>query len=231
SVNSALVKDLQSDLNKRKSNETNLESKISLLSEEINLLNKQLVDKMKGEPVDYVLQVEPPKPPEPTVIKPLPPEPTSKPLEALCKDLQSDLTKYKRVIEKLTKEKSQLKTALEGKGFQFSSQDLESLKEENESLKKDLEEIQSSFEVKKIEATQIATQNVGQKIKDLENKIREKESIIADLKLSQITPTTVSAGSMPELVENLQKNINKLKSIITEKDNIISELNKQFNQM
>jgi len=226
SVNSALVEGLQSDLNKRKSNETNLESKISLLSEEINLLNKQLVDKMKGEPVDYVLQVEPPKPPEPTVIKPLPPEPTSKPLEALCKDLQSDLTKYKRVIEKLTKEKSQLKTALEGKGFQFSSQDLESLKEENESLKKDLEEIQSSFEVKKIEATQIATQNIGQKIKDLENKIREKESIIADLKLSQITPTTVSAGSMPELVENLQKNINKLKSIITEKDKKILELGK-----
>ncbi len=230
-VNSALVEELQYDLNKRKSNVTNLKSKITALSEEINSLNKQLVEKMKGEPVDYVLQVEPPKPPAPAVIKPLPPEPSSKPLEALCKDLQSDLTKYKRVIEKLTKEKSQLKNALEEKGFQFTSQDLESLKEENESLKKDLEKFQSSIVVERIEATQIATQNIEQKIKDLENKIREKEDIIADLKLSQITPTTVSAGSMPELVENLQKNINKLKSIITEKDNIISELNKQFNQM
>lgn len=230
-VNSALVEELQYDLNKRKSNVTNLESKITALSEEINSLNKQLVEKMKGEPVDYVFQVEPPKPPAPAVIKPLPPEPSSKPLEALCKDLQSDLTKYKRVIEKLTKEKSQLKNALEEKGFQFTSQDLESLKEENKSLKKDLEKFQSSIVVERIEATQIATQNIEQKIKDLENKIREKEDIIADLKLSQITPTTVSAGSMPELVENLQKNINKLKSIITEKDNIISELNKQFNQM
>jgi chromosome segregation ATPase len=230
-VNNALVEELQSDLNKRKSNVTSLESKISILSEEINSLNKQLVEKMKGEPVDYVLQVEPPKPPAPTVIKPLPPRKSSKPLEALCKDLQSDLTKYKRVIEKLTKEKSQLKNALEGKGFQFSSQDLESLKEENESLKKDLEKFQSSIVVERIEATQIATQNVEQKIKDLESKIKEREDIIADLKLSQISPTTVSAGSMPELVENLQKSINKLKSIITEKDNIISELNKQVNQM
>ncbi|MBA7499776.1 hypothetical protein ES704_02523 [subsurface metagenome] len=218
-VNSALVEELQSDLNKRKSNVTNLESKISL------------VEKMKGEPVDYVLQVEPPKPPEPTVIKPLPPELSSIPLEALCKDLQSDLTKYKRVIEKLTKEKSQLKNALEEKGFQFSSQDLESLKEENVSLKKDLEKLQSSLVVERIEAAQVATQNVEQKIKDLESKIREKEDIIVDLKLSQMAPTTVSAGSMTGLVENLQKNINKLKSIITEKDIIISELNKQVNQM
>ena len=135
------------------------------------------------------------------------------------------------MIEKLTNEKSQLKKALEEKGFQFTSQDLGSLTEENESLKKDLEEIQSSLEAKKIEATQIAAQKVEQKMTTLENKIREKEATIADLKLSQITPTTVSAGSMPELVENLQKNINKLKSIITEKDKIISELNKQFNQM
>ncbi len=230
-ANNALVEELQSDLNKRKSNVTALESKISSLSEEIKSLNSQLIEKMKSEPVDYVIQAEPPKPQAPPVIKPLPPEPSSRPLEALCKDLQSDLTKYKRVIEKITKEKSQLKNALEEKGFQFSSQDLESLKEENESLKKDLEEIQSSLEVKKIEATQIATQNVEQKIKNLESKIREKEDIIADLKLSQISPTSTSAGSMPELVENLQKNINKLKSIITEKDNIISELNKQFNQM
>jgi len=230
-VNSALVQELQSDLNKGKSNVTNLESKISLLSEEINSLNKQLVEKMKDEPIDYVLQVEPPKPPEPPVIKPLPPEPSSMPLEALCKDLQSDLTKYKGVIEKLTKEKSQLKNALEGKGFQFSSQDLESLKKENISLRKDLEEIQSTLEVKKIEVTKIATPDIEQKIKNLESKIQEKENIIVNLKLSQMTPTTVSAGPMPELVENLQKNLNKLKSIIAEKDKIISELNKQFNQM
>ena len=108
---------------------------------------------------------------------------------------------------------------------------MESLKEENVSLKKDLEEIQSSLEVKKQEVTQIASQNIEQKIKDLESKIREKEAIITDLKLSQMTPTTPPAGLMPELVENLQNNINKLKSIITEKDVIISELNKQVNQM
>jgi len=230
-TDSALVEELQSDLNKRKSTVTNLELKISSLSEEITSLNKQLIEKMKDEPVDYVLQVETPKPPKPPVIKPLPPEPSSTPLEALCKDLQSDLTKYKRVIDKLTKEKSQLKDALEEKGFQFDSQELESLKEENISLKKDLEEIQSSIKVKKQEVTQIASQNIEQKIKDLESKIQEKEAVITDLKLSQMTPTTPPAGLMPELVENLQNNINKLKSVITEKDVIISELNKQVNQM
>ena len=62
-------------------------------------------------------------------------------------------------------------------------------------------------------------------------KINKVDGIIADLKLSKISPNTVSAGLMPELIENLQKNINKLKSVITEKDNIISELNKQVNQM
>jgi len=185
---------LQSDLNKGISNVADIESKISSLSNEINSLNKQLVEKLKSEPVDFVIQAETPKPPEPTVIKPLPPEPSSKPLEALCKDLQSDLTKYKRVIEKITKEKSQLKNALEEKGFQFSPQELESLKEE--------------------EATQIATQNVERIIHDLERKIQEKEDIIVDLKLSQMAPTEVSVGKMPDLVENLQKNINRLKSII-----------------
>ncbi len=228
-TDSALVEELQSDLNKKKSTVTNLESKISLLSEEITSLNKQLIDKMKDEPADYVLHVEPPKSPKSPVIKPLPPEPLSTPLEVLCKDLQSDLTKYKRVIDKLTKEKSQLKDALEEKGFQFDNQELESLKEENISLKKDLEEIQGSLEVKKIEAKQIATQNIEQKIKDLDSKIREKEAIITDLKLSQMAPTTPSAGLMPDLVENLQNNINKLKLIITEKDKKISELNKQVN--
>jgi uncharacterized coiled-coil DUF342 family protein len=226
--NDTLVNELKTQIIDKNSIIQDLGVKVSDLTEEIERLNQELVVKLRAKPVDYVVEASPP---EPSVIKPLPSESSSKPLEILCQDLQSDLTKYKRIIDKLKQEKTELKSALEGEGYQFSEKDLEELKKENEALKKDLEGMQKSFSKGEQEETQVDTSQFELQITHLENKLREKDSIIADLKLSAISPTDVSGNPMAELVENLQKNINKLKTTINEKDKKILELNKRNSQM
>ncbi len=226
--NDALVEELRTQIIDKNSIIQNLEIKISDLTKEIEKINEEQVENLRAKPVDYVVGVSSP---EPAVIKPLPPESSSKPLEILIQDLQSDLTKYKRIIDKLKQEKTELKSVLEGEGQIFSEQDLEELKKENDSLKKDLEDMQKSISAGKKEAVPVDTSQFDQQITNLENKLREKDSVIADLKLSAISPTEVAGNPMAELVENLQKNINKLKATINEKDSIISELNKTITQM
>ena len=226
--NNALVNELKTQIIDKNSIIKDLEMKTSDLTKEIERLNEELVEKLRDKPVDYVVEVTPSEAP---VIKPLPPESSPKPLEILCQDLQSDLTKHKRIIDKLKQEKKELKSSLEGEGYQFSEKDLEELKKENEILKKDLEEMQKSFSKGKKEATQVDTSQLELQITNLENKLREKDSVIADLKLSAISPIDVSGNPMAELVENLQKNINKLKTTINEKDKKILELNKRISHM
>jgi DNA repair exonuclease SbcCD ATPase subunit len=205
-----------------------MELKTSDLAKEIERLNEELVENLRAKPVDFVVELSPP---EPSVIKPLPPESPSQPLEILCQDLQSDLTKYKRIIDKLKQEKTELKSTLEGQGIQFSDTDLEELKKENESLKNDLNNMQKSISKGKNETVPVDTSQFDLQITNLENKLREKESEIADLKLSAISPTEVSGNPMAELIENLQKNINKLKTTINVKDKKILDLNKRIAQM
>jgi uncharacterized protein YukE len=226
--NDALVEELRTQIIDKNSIIKDLDVKVSDLTKEIERVNEELVEKLREKPVDYVVEVSPPEPP---VIKPLPPESPSQPLEILCQDLQSDLTKYKRIIDKLKQEKTELTSALEGKGVKLSDKDLEVLKKENEALKKDLEDMQKSFSKGKKEAPQVDTSQLELQITNLENKLREKDSTIADLKLSAISPTEVSGNPMAELVENLQKNINKLKTTINVKDKKILELNKRVSQM
>ena len=228
SSNDALVDELRIQIVDKNSIIQDLEIKISDLTKDIEKLKEEQVENLRAKPVDFVVGVSSP---EPAVIKPLPPESSSTPLEILCQDLQSDLTKYKRIIDKLKQEKTELKSILEGEGQIFSEQDLEELKKENDSLKKDLEDMQKSISTGKKEAVPVDTSQFEQQITSLENKLREKESVIADLKLSAISPTEVAGNPMAELVENLQKNINKLKATISEKDSIISELNKAISQM
>ncbi len=227
-VDSTLVEELRSQIVDKNTIIQDLEMKISDLTQEIEKLNEGLIEKLRAQPADYVVEV---KPPEPSVIKPQPPESSSKPLEILCQDLQSDLTKYKRIIDKLKQEKTELKSALEGQGYEFSDNDLEELKKENESLKNDLEQMQKSLGAGEKETAQVDTSQLELQITNLEIKLREKDSVIADLKLSAISPTDVSGNPMAELVENLQKNINKLKTTINEKDKKILELNKKVAQM
>ena len=217
----AIIEELKSEISKKGIVIQNLENKTTELSNEVERLNQDIVEELKSKPVDFVIQTSAP---EQKVIKPLPPKTSTIPLESLCKDLQSDLTKYKRIVENLKKEKNELKIALEGKDTNLTDNEFEPLEKENELLKKKLAELQNSLNSSKKKAPIISSEEFGQKIQNLENKVREKESIIADLKLSAISPTSDPGNSMAELVENLQKNINKLKTTLSEKEKEITDL-------
>jgi chromosome segregation ATPase len=221
-VSNALMEDLKGELTKRKNQITTLEERIKDLELENITLNNQLIETMHDKPIDYVVEMDTSK----NAYKPVPSKNSSIPLETLCQDLQTDLNKYKRIVEKLNEEKSQLKTALEEKGFQFEAEDLEKLKNENEVLKQDLESIQKTIKNKEVEISHVAMRQVEDKIKELENKIKDKEAIIADLKLSQPSQMLDSKSSMARLVEDLQNQINKLKIVVKEKDQQIAELSK-----
>jgi len=218
-INQSLIDDLKSEMSRKTSQISELELKISELTDENEVLHQQLVEKIKNLPIDYVVPVE-----EIEVIKPQPPETSSLPLEQLCQDLQADLNKYKRVIEKLTNDKSQLKQALENKGYKFDAEDIASLRTENEALKKDLEDLQKSLKKETMVVSPESNLGFESKIKELEIKLNEKEDLITQLKLSQVPQTITGSGPMTQLVEDLQKNINKLKASLREKDQKIAEL-------
>ena len=221
----AIIEELKSEMSKKDIIIQNLESKRTELSNEVERLNQDYKEELKSKPIDYVVQASAP---EQMVIKPMPPEISTEPLETLCQDLQSDLTKYKRIVENLKKEKNELKNALEGKDVSLSDNEFEPLEKENELLKNKLTELQNSLNSSKKEAPLIIFEKYEQKIQNLENKVREKESLIADLKLSTISPTSDPSNPMAELVENLQKNINKLKVTLSEKDREIADLNQKI---
>ena len=217
----AIIDQLKSETSKKDIIIQNLERKTTDLSNEVERLNHVYEEELKNKPVDSVVQASAP---EQKVIKPMPPEPSTTPLDALCQDLQSDLTKYKRIVENLKKEKKELKNALEGKDVNLPDKQFEPLEKENELLKKQLAELQDSLKSSKKEEPIINSEEYGKNINDLENKVREKERIIADLKLSAISPTSEPSAPMSELVENLQKNINKLKTTLSEKEKEIANL-------
>ena len=220
-----IIEELNSEISKKNIIIQNLESKTSELSNEVERLNQNIVEELKNKAVDNIV---PASAPEQKVIKPLPPESSTEPLEALCQDLQSDLTKYKRIVENLKKEKNELKNELNGKEANLTGNEFEPLEKENELLKIKLEELQNSLKSTKKEAPTISSEEYEKKILNLENILRERESVIADLKLSSISPTSEPSNPMTELVENLQKNINKLKTMLSEKEKEIDNLNREI---
>ena len=181
-----------------------------------------MVEKLKKLPIDYVVPVEQPKP---SVIKPQSTQPSSQTLEILCQDLQTDLNKYKRIVEKLTNEKSELEQAMERGGFQLEPEEIKVLKKENEDLKNEISQIQESLKHKQKEvdlSSQIS--EAEKKINELQEQIKEKDHLITELKVSQPTQSIVPKGPMSDLVEDLQSKINKLKIAVEEKNKIIEEL-------
>ena len=193
-----------------------LNKQILEMKDENEKLQAQLLEKVKDVPT-VVLPVEQA---EDKVLKPLPPQTSNQPLELLCQDLQTDLNKYKKIIEQLNQEKDQLKSALGEKGITFSVEELNTLKNENDALRNDLQQLKSSLS----DESPIQSTSDNQTIKELQEKLLEKENVIAELKLSQSTQNSIPKGPMADLVEELQKNINKLKHTIQEKDQRIAEL-------
>ncbi len=221
-ITTALIDNLKSELSKKKTQVNELENRISELTEETEALNKELLEKMKKLPIDYVIPVEVPKS---SVIKPQSTKPSSETLEILCQDLQSDLNKYKKIVEKLNKEKSELAQIIESGGFQLEPEELKILKRDNEELKNELSQIQKSLQSKSQEAAWTTQINeADKKIKSLQEQLEGKDHLIVELKAKQQSQPIVHEGPMSGLIEDLQNKINVLKLTINEKNKIIEEL-------
>jgi len=216
---SGLIEELKSNLAKNKSYIDDLEKRINELTEENEVLNQQLVEKMKKLPIDYVVPVESSKP---SVIKPQSTQPAAQTLEILCQDLQQDLNKYKKIVEKLNKEKNNLVQTLESGGYQLEPDEIKELKNENEELKIELSNLQNSLKLKQDEAA--LSSQFEEKIRILQKQLEEKDNLINELKTVQQAQPKARKGPMSELVDDLQKKINKLKIAIEEKNKIIEEL-------
>ncbi|MHA1932117.1 MAG: hypothetical protein ACW96X_06230, partial [Promethearchaeota archaeon] len=188
-VSKDLIEELQSELSRKKSRVSELEGNIVELNAKMVNLNEQLIEKEKKSPVDYVIPVETPKP---QVIKPQPAQ-TSSTLELLCQDLQADLNKYKRVIDNLTKEKSELKATLENSGFKLEPGEIVELKKENYALKTELSQLQETLHAKpKATPQSLSLVEAERLIEDLQEQLKLKDKLIIESKTSSqpqiITP-------------------------------------------
>ena len=221
-VSKALIEDLQSELSKKKTQVSVLEQKIAELNKEILTLNEQLIEKEKKSPVDYVIPVDTSKS---TIIKPQPSQTSSATLEILCQDLQADLNKYKKIVEKLNQDKSELQQNIEKGGFKLEPGEIKELKKENEDLKTELSQVQETLKAKsKATAETLSLVESERLIEDLQEQLTLKDQIITGLKSSSQPQVIAPQGPMSSLVKDLQKTINKLKIMVEEKNKIIEEL-------
>ena len=221
-VSKALIEDLQSELTKNKSQIAEMEQRIVNLNEEISLLNEQLIEKEKKTPVDYVIPVDTSKT---EVIKPQPAQTSTKTLEILCQDLQADLNKYKRIVDQLTKEKSELTQTIDTGGFKPEPEEIKEMKRENEELKARLTQLQEDINEKsKTTAQTLSLVEAERLIEDLQEKLKLKDEVISEIKASHQPQIITPEGPMSSLIEDLQSTINKLKITIEEKNKIIEEL-------
>lgn len=216
--NSKLIDELQSDISERKAKIGELEKKVINLIDE----NEQMKGEIKKLSTANINTLESPKSP---VIKPIAVQTSPSTLETLCQDLQSDLNKYKKIVDKLNKEKTQLQNSIEDGGVQFAPKELEELKRENQALKKDLSKIEESLRKKTEEdSIKVHVDDLDKKINNLQIQLKERDHLIAELKLTSQPPISVQKGPMSDLIEDLQSKMNKLKITIDEKNKTIEEL-------
>ena len=190
----------------------------------VNLIdeNEQLKGEIKKLSTININAVESPKSP---VIKPLPVQTSPSTLETLCQDLQSDLNKYKKIVDKLNKEKVELQNSIKSGGVQFAQKELEEFKQENQALKIELSKIEESLRKKTEESSiKVSIDDLEKKINGLQIQLKERDHLIAELKLTSQTPISVQRGPMSDLIEDLQSKINKLKITLGEKNKTIEEL-------
>ena len=221
-ISQELIEDLKSELSKKKSQVSELEQKNLELSKEISSLNEQLIEKETKSQVDYVIPVETP---ESKIIRPQPAQTSSATLEILCQDLQADLNKYKKVIDRLNQDNSELQSAIDQGGVQIEPEEIKELKKENDQLKSDLSQIQETLKEKsKISIETLSLAESERLVEDLQKQLKAKDQIIAEIKESRQPQMIAPERPIASLVEDLQKTINRLKITIEEKNKIIDEL-------
>ncbi len=215
-VSKEIIEELQSELSKKKLHISELESNIKDLNTKITELNEKLIEKETKSSVETL---------KPQVIKPQPSQTSSRPLEILCQDLQADLNKYKRIVDNLTKEKSELKQKFENGGFKLEPEEITELKNENEALKIELSQLQEDLQEKSKTTPQtLSLVDSKRLIEDLKEQVNLKDKLINEMKISSQPQVITPHGPMSSLVKELQNNINKLKIDLEEKNNIIEKL-------
>lgn len=197
----------------------NLEQHIAELAEENANLNKKITEQQSAWAVDYVVPVVEAT----TTAKKPEPAPTSvSTLEKLCQDLQSDLNRYKKILDSLKVENKELKKTLEAGGVSTDFEEINDLRNENISLKARIINFEKTMEEQTLEVSlSLDSEN---KIKELQNQLNEKAILINELKTSQIILPVAQSGPMSNLVEDLQAKINKMKTALNEKDKTIEDL-------
>ncbi len=199
------------------------ENKIQILEfkiEDLTQENKALKEEMSTQTSDYTIDYVVPVIDAVTPVKE--PESSSSTLETLCQDLQSDLNKYRKIIEMLKNENAALKRSQESISAPVVSEDIRTLKKENEVLIKEISELQKSLQIESLKLAKPDDSEI--RIKILQDELMEKERLIVELKASEPTQIiSAPVGPMTSLIEDLQGNINKLKMTIIEKNKIIEE--------
>ncbi|MFW9895681.1 MAG: hypothetical protein ACFFD7_07745 [Candidatus Thorarchaeota archaeon] len=221
-ISSALIEDLKSELSNRKTQVVELEKNVEELNTRIAELNEKLIEKETTSHVDYVIPVETKKT---EVLKPQPVQASTNTLEILCQDLQADLNKYKRIVDNLTKEKTELENTLKSEGIELNFGELNELKNENKALKMEVSQLQETLKEKAKTTTQtLSLVEAERLVEDLQKQVKIKDQTIAELKSSTQPQIITPQGPMTGLVEELQNNINKLKIALEEKNKIIESL-------
>ncbi len=204
-VNQSLIKDLQSELT-RKKNQINefqdLLEKNELMIKNLQQANEnltsQLLEKEKSKDKNKKEKSG-----------------GKSPLDVLVQDLQAELNRYKKQVGDFKDENQKLRDRIESKGGVVESDLVKLLTQENNTLKAQLEELTDKKSKKN-------------KIQELKDLLQEKEQLIEQLQkkphfIPEQAPSQASI-SMPSLVEDLQNKINKLKLIIKEKDELIQSI-------
>ncbi|MHA2268203.1 MAG: hypothetical protein ACXAB8_10430, partial [Promethearchaeota archaeon] len=215
-VSKEIIEELKSELSIKNSQLVELENSIQGLNSKITELNEKLIESEAKASAESL---------KPQVIRPKPSQTSSSTLEMLCQDLQADLNKYKRIVDDLNKEKSNLKEKLESGGFKLEPEDITILKNENESLKAELTQLQEDLQEKtKTTPDTLSLVESERLIEDLKEQLKLKDKLIDEMKPSAPPQAIPPKGPMSSLVKELQNNINKLKIALEEKNNIIEKL-------
>jgi len=146
-VNISLIEDLQSQLSKRKSQIRDFDNLIKINDsriQELTIANESLMAEIESKS-------------------------TSQPLEILAKDLQEELNRYKKIVEKLKEENSKLKADAEKSSLKGK---IAALKKENEELKEESARVKSQL---------VAFGSQESEIEDLQKLVTEKDKRIDEL--------------------------------------------------
>ncbi|MBD3253876.1 MAG: hypothetical protein GF383_02230 [Candidatus Lokiarchaeota archaeon] len=222
-INKKLIEDLQGELSKKKTQISQLQSTIEDLVEKNDELEKHLQEVEEGLNIDYVVPVEAAQAQQESSDGA---KTSTSTLEILCQDLQSDLNKYKRVIQKLKEKNQTLQNQLKQEGGIESIEEVSEIKEENQALKIKISDLESKILDQQQADSSLEVSETT--IVKLREELEEKNKIIAQLesKPSEV-PITPSSGPMAGLIEDLQSKISKLKIALKEKNKLIDKLQNQ----